>query len=66
MPTPDKFASVVPVEDDLVHTDRYPFCFDIRRSCHEDERLITPIQQAVLSGLMTPDEATNFVAGKLL
>jgi hypothetical protein len=65
-PVPDNFAYVIPVEDELEHTDLYPFCFDRTCDCHEDEEAIAAIYQAVQDGLITPDEATDFVLGRLL
>lgn len=65
-PTPQQIP-VVPMEDDLIHTSEYPFCFlDDRCLCHEDSLMIAEVDQAVTAGLLTPDEATNFVAGRLL
>ncbi len=58
---------VVLMEDDLVHTSERPFCFiDDECPCHCDQLLISEVEQAVLDGLLTPNEATNFVAGRLL
>jgi hypothetical protein len=65
-PTPNQIL-VVLMEDDLIHTSERPFCFiDDQCPCHEDPLLISEVEQAVLDGLLTPDEATNFVAGRLL
>jgi hypothetical protein len=58
---------IIPMEDELVHTAEYPFCFiDEQCPCHEDHLLIEEVAQAVTDGLMTPGEATDFVAGRLL
>ena len=58
---------VVLMEDDLIHTSERPFCFsDDQCPCHRDRLLISEVEQAVLDGLLTPDEAINFVAGRLL
>ena len=55
------------MEDYLVHTAEYPFCFiDEQCPCHEDHLLIDEVAQAVTDGLLTPGEATDFVAGRLL
>jgi hypothetical protein len=55
------------MEDDLVHTSEHPFCFiDDQCPYHDDPPLVSEVKQAVLDGLLTPDEATNFVAGRLL
>ncbi len=64
MPVPDNFSYVIPVEDDPVHTADNPFCWDSACDCHEDESAITQVGYHVQDGLMTPDEATDFVAGK--
>jgi hypothetical protein len=65
-PTPNPLP-VVLMEDDLVHTASRPFCFiDDQCPCHEDPLLIAEVEQAVRDGLLTPDEATNLVAGRLL
>jgi hypothetical protein len=58
---------VVLMEDDLIHTSERPFCsIDDECPCHCDQLLISAVEQAVRDGLLTPDEATNFVAGRLL
>jgi hypothetical protein len=55
------------MEDDLVHTSEHPFCFiDDQCPYHDDPLLVSEVEQAVLDGLLTPDEATNFIAGRLL
>ena len=65
-PTPNH-VPVVLMEDDLVHTSEHPFCFiDDQCPYHDDPLLVSEVKQAVLDGLLTPDEATNFVAGRLL
>jgi hypothetical protein len=63
--TPNQIP-VVLMEDDLIHTSERPFCFiDEQCPCHRDQLLISEVEQAVLDGLLTPKEATNFVAGRL-
>ena len=58
---------IVLVEDEPLHTLDHPFCaIDPRCGCHEDPLLIDEVAQAVNAGLLTPDEATRFVAGTLL
>jgi hypothetical protein len=65
-PTPNPLP-VVLMEDDLVYTSERPFCFiDDQCPCHRDQVLLGEVEQAVRDGLLTPDEATNFVAGRLL
>ena len=63
-PYGDNFAFVIPVEDVLLHTPEKPFCWDSTCNCHEDELLIAEVAEAVFNGLLTPDEATDFVAGR--
>ena len=63
---PDNFLYVIPTEDELEHTSLYPFCWDATCDCHEDDEAITAIYKAVQDGLITPDEATDFVLGRLL
>ena len=56
----------VPMEDDLVHTDTDPFCSDPTCPCKEDAEAIDAVASMVEHGLMTPEEATQFVSGKLV
>lgn len=61
----DNFIPVIPTTKD--HTDEHPFCVvDPTCPCHEDPGLIAPIAQAVHDGLMTPNEATQYIMGKTL
>lgn len=57
---------VIPMEDDLVHTDHDPFCSDPTCLCHEDETLLGEVAAQVEQGLLSPDEATRFVQGRQL
>lgn len=63
---PEPTVIPIPMEDELLHLDTAPFCYDPSCPCHEDSLLIAPIAQAVQEGLLTPDEASDFVAGKIL
>ncbi len=63
---PDNFLYVIPVEDEMEHTPLQPFCWDDTCDCHEDDEAIAAIYQAVQDGLLSPEEATDFVLGKLL
>jgi hypothetical protein len=63
---PDNFAYVIPVDDEPEHPPFYPFCFDSTCPCHEDDEAIAAVYQAVQGGLLTSEEATDFVLGKLL
>lgn len=56
----------IPMEDDPVHTDTYPFCSDLICPCKEDAETIDTVAGKVEHGLMTPEEATHFVSGKLI
>ena len=63
-PYGDTFIPVIPV-DTKEHTDEHPFCMtDPTCPCHEDAELIAPIAQAVNDGLMTSQEATDYVMGR--
>ena len=59
----DNFSIVVPV-DYLLHTPEKPFCYDAMCPCHEDDLLIEEVSLHVQDGLLTADEATDFVNGK--
>ncbi len=59
----DNFIPVIPVEE-KEHTPEKPFCWNSACHCHEDEALIAQVASYVADGLMTPEEATDFVAGK--
>ena len=63
MQPPDNFSPVIPV-DNLEHTPEKPFCWDSSCPCHEDDLLIEEVSVFVQEGLMTPQEATDFVAGR--
>ena len=60
----DNFVPVI--SSDVVHDETYPFCFDPMCPCHEDKEAIAKVNKAVEGGLITPDEATELVSGKLL
>ena len=63
-PQPDNFAYIVLVES-TYHTDDTPFCFsDPGCPCHRDRQAIEQVNTWVQQGLMTEDEATNFVLGR--
>lgn len=63
----DHFTIVIPVEDEILHTPENPFCpIDPDCPCHEDPLLIEEVSIFVQEGLMTPQEATDFVNGKMI
>ena len=64
-PYSQNFIIIIPMEDDLLHTLDKPFCWDSICGCHRDETLFREVQQFVLNGLMTPQEAMLFIAGKI-
>ncbi len=58
---------VILIEDNPIHTDEQPFCsIDPTCPCHEDPKSIAAVAEAVARGELTPDEATNFVSGKMV
>ena len=58
---------LVLMEDPIIHTDDHPFCsIDPTCPCHEDQELISEVAVAVEQGLLTPEEATQLIAGKTL
>lgn len=57
---------VIPV-DYLLHTPENPFCpIDPTCPCHEDHTLIEEVAAFVAGGLMTTQEATDFISGKMI
>ncbi len=63
MRPPDNFTYLIFIGYEL-HTFEKPFCYDASCECHENDVLIFQVSLHVLDGLMTPDEATDFVKGK--
>ncbi len=54
----------LPVED-IFHTEDQPFCYaDPKCQCHEDQEAIQRVNQWVQEGLLTPEEATNYILGR--
>jgi hypothetical protein len=64
----DNFIPVILVEDDpcASHTDTHPFCWDETCLCHEDQELLTSVNKAVATGLLTPEEAATLVQGRMI
>jgi hypothetical protein len=58
----------VPYEDenDLLHTSEHPFCPAPDCLCHEDQELISGVNEDYQSGLVTSSEATRIVEGMSL
>lgn len=59
----DNFVPVTP-SDVVIHNPTTPFCPVYLCPCHEDEDAIGQVAQAVSDGLLTPQEATDFVSGR--
>jgi len=57
---------VIPMEDELLHTQDHPFCSVPTCPCKEDNELRSDVAQAVEQGLLTPEEATRLVLGQTL
>lgn len=61
------FLYSVIMEDDPIHCDPYPFCSDPTCPDKEpanNEEAISLLNEEVIAGLLTPQEATNIVQGK--
>jgi hypothetical protein len=63
MQPPDTVPYLVYV-DHLLHTDAKPFCFDETCDCHDDDVAVYQVSLYIQDGLMTPEEATEFVKGR--
>ncbi len=63
MQPPDNFTYLILVEH-VLHTPEKPFCYNQACECHEDDVLIFHVSLYVQDGLMTPNEATDFVMGR--
>ncbi len=61
----DNFIPVIPV-DHKEHTDEHPFCSSSTCHCKEDAELISQVNEYVQQGLLTPQEATRTIEGKML
>lgn len=62
---PDNFIYLIFV-DQIEHTSELPFCWD--RTCpdKEDQEEIARVFQWVQDGLMPPQEATDFINGRMV
>lgn len=67
-PYGDNFIPVIPMEDDpcTSHTGAHPFCWDETCLCHEDQELLTRVNEAVTSGLLTVEEAAILIQGRVI
>ncbi|GHO67593.1 hypothetical protein KSC_064850 [Ktedonobacter sp. SOSP1-52] len=62
-PYGDNFLPVIP-NDNQLHSIANPFCFASPCPCHEDRSNIAEVARYISDGLLTPQEATDHVAGK--
>ena len=53
-------------EGDILHNHGRMFCYSPKCPCHKSRLLIEQVARFVSEGLLTPDEATKFVTGKLI
>jgi hypothetical protein len=64
-PQPDNFAYIVFMDGPIIHTDDHPFCPDWSCPCHEDDHeAIARVAHWVEDGLLTPQEATQYILGR--
>ena len=63
--TTRSYTSHTPERVDLtVHTPDHLFCYDPKCTCRENKEAITLVNSWVEQGLMTQEEATNFISGR--
>ncbi len=48
----------------IIHTIDHPFCIDPACSCHEQKEEVERVNAWVQQGLMTPQEATQYILGR--
>jgi hypothetical protein len=51
--------------DTTVHTPDKPFCYDPTCPCHANQEARERVQQWVHDGLMTEDEASGYISGRI-
>ncbi len=54
---------VIPMEDEIIHTDEHPFCMDLSCPCHNDLDLLNELGSEVEGGLLTSWEAMRTLSG---
>ena len=63
----ENLRPVIFTDGPLLHTDDHPFCPDWSCICpEEDHEAIARVAQWVEDGLLTPDEATQYILGHTL
>ncbi len=66
MPGTHRFTHTPARSDITVHTPDHPFCYDPKCKCHANQEAIERVRQWVQEGLMTEDEASEYLAGRTL
>ena len=66
MPGTRRFTHTPARLDTTVHTPDKPFCYDPKCACHAKKEALQAVQEWVEQGLMTEEEATNFISGRTL
>jgi hypothetical protein len=61
----EHLVPVIPVDFKL-HTPDNPFCYDPNCPCHEDQTLWEEVYTFLCEGLFTPQEAEDFLWGKMV
>lgn len=61
-PYGDNFAFVIPV-DEIEHPPEKPFCWNTTCPCHDDPDAIREVAIFVDEGLLSLEEATDFIQG---
>lgn len=62
-----RYTSHTPERSDpTVHTPDHPFCYDPKCTCRDNQEAIERVQQWVNDGLMTEDEASEYISGRTL
>ncbi len=51
--------------DTTVHTPDKPFCYDPKCTCRENKEARERVWQWVHDGLMTEDEASEYISGRI-
>lgn len=60
----ERWIPIIPMEDELVHTDDHPFCDDKMCFCHSDFEAVWLLTTQHSTGLMTKDETLRLYRGE--
>jgi hypothetical protein len=52
--------------DTTIHAPDKPFCYDPLCACHANQKAIERVEQWIQEGLMTEDEAYEYISGRIL